>query len=326
MLQSLNRSLEKLMPFITPTAVVFGVLLESFLKGYSAIVPWVFAFMTFSGSISSNFSSIRKAFVNPLPLLVAMFVLHFIMPVWAFGAGSLMFSDDRLTVTGLILATVIPTGITSFVWVSIHKGNIGLALSIILIDTILSPFIVPASLSLIVGEKVELDILSIMNGLLLMVVIPSLIGMTLNHLTKGNIKESWGPRLSPFTKIGIGIVVSINSAAVAPYLRDFSWKLLWIALTVLVIAIFGYVCAWVIGVILKLERINIVTLLFTGGMRNISAGAVIAVQYFPSAVAVPVVIGMLFQQVLAALFGALFSRLGNIGLRKNESNEKRVST
>ncbi len=40
-------------------------------------------------------------------------------------------------------------------------------------------------------------------------------------------------------------------------------------------------------------------------MRNISAGAVLAVSYFPAPVAVPVVLGMLFQQVLAALSGRL---------------------
>ncbi|MCY9341001.1 bile acid:sodium symporter family protein, partial [Bacillus haynesii] len=44
------------------------------------------------------------------------------------------------------------------------------------------------------------------------------------------------------------------------------------------------------------------------GMRNISAGAVLATGFFPPQVAVPVVIGMLFQQVLAALFGHLLAR------------------
>ena len=43
-------------------------------------------------------------------------------------------------------------------------------------------------------------------------------------------------------------------------------------------------------------------------MRNISAGAVIAVTYFPSAVAVPVILGMLFQQMLASFYGSFLSR------------------
>lgn len=306
MLQSLNSQLEKLMPFITPSAVLIGVLFAAHLSPFTFLVPWVFAFMTFSGSLSSNFRSLQKAFIYPLPLLSALFILHLIMPLWAFGVGHIVFHGDGLTITGLILAMVIPTGITSFVWVSIYKGNIGLALSIILIDTILSPFIVPASLTLFVGQKVEMNIGDIIIGLLFMVVIPSLIGMLCNQITKGKIKDTLGVKLAPFAKIAIGVVVAINSSAVAPYLRNIDSKLLLIAVAVLFIALSGFALSWLLSSLLQQERETKASLLFTGGMRNISAGAVIAVHYFPAPVAVPVVIGMLFQQVLSSLFGFLF--------------------
>ncbi len=70
----------------------------------------------------------------------------------------------------------------------------------------------------------------------------------------------------------------------------------------------GYAVAWLIGRLMKRSQDEIVSLIYTGGMRNISAGAVLAVSFFPSQVAVPVVIGMLFQQILAALFGYLLRR------------------
>lgn len=59
---------------------------------------------------------------------------------------------------------------------------------------------------------------------------------------------------------------------------------------------------------MKRPQEEIVALIFTGGMRNISAGAVLATSFFPPQVAVPVVVGMLFQQILAALFGHLLAR------------------
>ncbi|WP_421385449.1 bile acid:sodium symporter family protein [Bacillus salacetis] len=308
MTMNINKLLEKMLPFITPAAVAAGVFFADYLVSYTFLVPWIFALMTFAGSLSSNFSSLKKAIINPLPLLAALLILHLLMPLWAFGIGSLLFPDDGLTVTGLILGMVIPTGITSFVWVSIYKGNIELALSIILIDTILSPFVVPASLSVFAGKKVEIDTGDIMIGLLLMVVIPSLVGMFLNHITGGRVKESLGSKLQPFTKIGIGIVVAINSAAVAPFLRKVDLKLIGIGMTVCFIAIGGYAFAWLLAKTLKMDRNTKVSLIFTGGMRNISTGAVIAVHYFPAAVAVPVVIGMLFQQILASLFGMILAK------------------
>lgn len=58
------------------------------------------------------------------------------------------------------------------------------------------------------------------------------------------------------------------------------------------------------------ERIAVraVSMMYGTGMRNISAGAVIAAAYFPGEVMFPVMIGTLFQQVLAALFGKLLAQ------------------
>ncbi|HYK74877.1 MAG TPA: bile acid:sodium symporter family protein [Pseudoneobacillus sp.] len=308
MLQSINKQLEKIMPLITPISVVLGVLLSVYIKDYSFLIPWIFAFMTFSGSLGSNFRSLSNALLHPLPIVITLVILHIIMPLWAWSIGHIVFSEDIFTITGLILGMAIPTGITSMIWVSIYKGNIPLTISLILVDTLLSPILVPLTISLIVGQKIEMDVSSIMTGLLGMIVIPSLVGMFINHLTKGKVKEVWSPRLAPFSKIGIGIVVMLNGAVVAPYLRDISLKLVLIALAVFFIAITGYFFSFIIGKLILKDRETVVALTFTGGMRNISAGAVLATSYFSPAVAVPVVVGMLFQQVLASLSGFLVDR------------------
>jgi predicted Na+-dependent transporter len=320
MFQKINRFLERLMPMITPTSVVFGVILVDHLKHWSYLVPWIFAFMTFSGSLGSNFKSLKDAVAHPMRLFTVLIILHIIMPVWAFFLGNVTFGGDVHTITGIVLAAVIPTGITSFIWVSIYRGNLALALSIILVDTFLSPFIVPFSVSLFAGEKVVIDILGMMKGLFGMVVIPSILGMLLNELTKGRIKHQLGTKLAPFSKVGLAAVVMINSSVVAPYLIHVNMKLLLIAGLGFTVSASGYLFSWMIGKFLKWNREDVVTLMFTGGMRNISAGAVLAVSYFEPAVAVPVVIGMLFQQVLASLFGHLLhkSYLKPVSGRGNE--------
>ncbi|MDQ0200501.1 bile acid:sodium symporter family protein [Neobacillus ginsengisoli] len=319
MLQKLNKQLEKIMPLITPVSVVLGVLLTGYLKDLSFLIPWIFAFMTFAGSLSSNFKSLTEVVSHPFPVLMAMGLLHVVMPIWAMGVGHIAFTGDLYTITGMTLAMVIPTGVTSFIWVSIYKGNIPMTLSIILIDTLLSPIIVPYSLSLFIGQRIEMDIFSIMKGLLGMVVIPSLIGMFLNQLTRGRIKDTLGSRLAPFSKISIGFVVLLNGAVVAPYLKHINLKLVSITLVVFFIALTGYLFSFLIGRLIHGDRDTVISLTFTGGMRNISAGAVIAVSYFPAAVAVPVVVGMLFQQVLASLNGHVLERYYNRKIKKQES-------
>ena len=47
----------------------------------------------------------------------------------------------------------------------------------------------------------------------------------------------------------------------------------------------------------------------SSGIRNISAGAVLAAQFFPGEVVFPVMMGTLFQQVLAGVFGSVINRV-----------------
>ena len=143
MLQKMNYYLEKALPFMTPASVIIGILLSKYFVNYTFLVPWIFALITFNGSLKSNFKSLKQVIAHPLPMLITLFILHIIMPIWAFSLGHLIFPGDIFTITGLVLAVVIPTGVTSMIWVSIYSGNTVLALAIIIIDTILSPFIVP---------------------------------------------------------------------------------------------------------------------------------------------------------------------------------------
>ncbi|MDQ0268272.1 bile acid:sodium symporter family protein [Cytobacillus purgationiresistens] len=312
MLAKLNSQLERKMPFITPTSVVMGVLLAGYLENLAFLIPWIFAFMTFSGSLKANFSSMKKAMTHPLPLFIVLFVLHIIMPLWAWGVGHITFSGDTYTITGLILMMAIPTGISSLIWVSIYKGSIPLTLTIILIDTLLSPIIVPLTLTLLVGAQVEMDVWSMIQGLVFMIVIPSLLAMLLNQFTKEKVSAGLSARLAPFSKIGMAIVVMINSAVVAPYLKVIDLKLIAIIVTVFFVAFTGYLFAFMIGrYLMGDDREAIIAITFNGGMRNISAGSVLAISYFPPLVALPVVIGVLFQQILAAIFGVIIERYFN---------------
>jgi predicted Na+-dependent transporter len=51
-----------------------------------------------------------------------------VMPLLAFGTGTWLFPDNPFYVTGLVLAFIIPTGITSLIWVTIYRGNIVLTI------------------------------------------------------------------------------------------------------------------------------------------------------------------------------------------------------
>lgn len=307
MLTKINLALDRFMPLITPSSVLLGVLFADVFQAYSFVVPWVFAFMTFSGSLGSGLKQFFQVFQKPLPLVSVLLILHIVMPLTAWATGNLFFSDDAFTVTGLILAMSIPTGISSMIWVSIYKGNIPITLSLIIIDTFLSPFAVPYSLSILVGSEISMDVWGLTKGLLLMVVLPSLVGIVLNQLSSGKVK-SWGPKLSPFSKLGTILVIAINGAVVSPYLQDLNWKIISIIMVTLIVSSFGYVLGWLLARLQNLPRDMMFSIVFNSGMRNTVAGVALALAYFPAQVSIPVIIGTIFQQLLASQIGYLINR------------------
>ncbi|MDF2962242.1 MAG: conserved hypothetical rane protein [Paenibacillus sp.] len=314
MLDRLNKFLEKVMPLITPSGVIFGIISATWLHSYGFLAPWIFAWMTFTGSLGSNYKDMGKVLKHPLPIIAIFIILHVLMPLVGWGIGDLFFPGDDLTQTGFVLLFVIPTGISSVIWVSIYGGNIALTLALILLDTLLSPLIVPYSLSVLVGAKVQMNSWDIMQGLLWMVVIPSLIGMAMNQISKGKVKTKWSPTLAPFSKIGLFLVVALNSSVVAPYLHDMDMKLVSIIVLAFFGASLGYLIGWLVAKTMRWDRDITIALTFNSGMRNISTGAVLAITFFPAPVAVPAVAGILFQQILASLYGhQLGKRLGLTG-------------
>ena len=48
--------------------------------------------MTFAGSLGSNFRSLKEVIVHPFAIIIAMAILHVLMPIWAWGVGHVAFS------------------------------------------------------------------------------------------------------------------------------------------------------------------------------------------------------------------------------------------
>ncbi|MGX9134865.1 bile acid:sodium symporter family protein [Rummeliibacillus sp. JY-2-4R] len=307
MLEKVNAFFQKYIAILTPLSLVVGVLLENVGQHLLFLVSWLFAFMTFSGSLKMQFKDAKVFIKHPFLILFTIIFLHILMPLWAYFLSTVIFHDHLLTV-GFVVAVAVPTGVTSVIWISICKGHLPLGLSIILIDTLLSPLVMPLLLHTVSGKMIHLDVASLVIDLVLMIVLPTIIGIFVNEFSHGEIPKKIGKKLAPFSKLSLFLVIMINSSAIAPYLKDINLHLLGIILLVLFMAVSGYLFALLIGRFVLKDYPQMTTLVFTGGMRNIAIGVIVATTYFPSKVAMPVVFGMLFQQVLASVFSKVLLR------------------
>lgn len=296
---------DRIFPFLTPVFLTLGLILGNDVGQFVGIVPWLFALATFIGSLKIDFDAFLETVKKPKGILIVMLILRILMPVIALLFGRLFFPNDVYTQTGLLLFGLLPVAINSVLWTVIIKGNVSLTLSVVLLDTVLAPLVLPLSILLLTGASIDLDTVGMMRSLLFMVVVPSLAGMTLNQLTKGAFGKKWSVKLAPFAKVSLLLVILINGGNIRRYFPPVDFRLLMIMFSITLLAIIGYVISWRLAKWLKLPEADVKAVVFSGGMRNMSTGVVIAVAYFPAGAAIPIVTGIFFQQIVCATIAKL---------------------
>ncbi|MEY4480806.1 MAG: hypothetical protein RLZZ267_1484 [Bacillota bacterium] len=301
----LNRQVEKYMTFLTPLALVLGFVFSDFFRDGLVLVPWLFAFVMFVMSLSCDFQQIRAVLRAPGVILYMFVAAHLILPLLAWHGGSLLFGGPTPFVIGLFLFAIIPLGVSSILWVGLSKGQVPLVLGLVIIDSLLSPIVVPTAITLLVDKHVNIALWDMMKDLIFILVMPTILGVVWQSLSKGKANVQIGQRLAPWSKLSFVAVLIINAASIRPYMAVLQGNLLVLVIASLSLIIIGYV-AGSIPTWLSSKHAWNHTLPYALGMRNISLGLVIALHYFDPLVAVPIVLTILLQQPVASIYYAIY--------------------
>ena len=304
-----DRFLGSYFPWFVLACATTGVLFPdtfSWLNG--SITMGLFAFMTFSNSLGGGFRELGRVFLRPLPVVVTLLLLHVVIPLLTLGLGNLLFPDAPLFTIGLVLEYVIPTGVASLMWVGICGGNEPLCLSIVLLDTLAAPVVIPLSLKLLVGSVVEVDTWGMMGDMMIMVALPALAAMTVYQVTGGRAAVTLKPRLALFAKLALLIVITANATSCSSFLRSIDRPLVLVMATVFLLCLFGFLAGYWAAKLLGLDFPTRATMCLNTGLRNISAGSVLALQYFPAQVVFPVAFTPLFLQFTTSIIVKVLMR------------------
>ena len=76
-------------------------------------------------------------------------------------------------VTGMVLEFAVSAAVVGPMWVSIYHGYSPLSLPLVILDTLLAPFVVPLTLRILVGSNMKIDTSQMMLELLFMIAIPA---------------------------------------------------------------------------------------------------------------------------------------------------------
>ncbi|QQO09432.1 bile acid:sodium symporter family protein [Breznakiella homolactica] len=299
-----NTFLDRIMPVLTPGGVVLGFILGERIAPLKPLVTYLFAFITLTGAMGLDIADFKRVLKNPLPLAAVFVCSHVLLPAFAFLAASLLFPGQPDIATGYILLTATPTAVASYIWTSIYYGSGAVSLTVILLDTLLAPLVTPAVVGIFADSNVNIDTRGMIISLFSMVVIPSVIGVMANHFSKKKVQRSVVPYCRPLSKIALLAVVAINTSQVAHRI-SFDSRLLKIIFLNIVITVGGYLLGYAASCGLRVRHDTKVAMTFGTGMRNISAAMVLVISFFPHDSAVPVITGIVLQQMLAAFMGYL---------------------
>ena len=304
-----NRFVGTYFPWFVLFCAAMGVLLPdtfSWLNG--TITMSLFAFMTFANSLGGGFRELGRVFLRPLPVAVTLILLHVVIPLLTLGLGNLLFPDAPLFTTGLVLEYVIPTGVASLMWVGMCGGSTSLCLSIVLLDTLAAPVVIPLSLKLLVGSVVEVDTWGMMGDMMLMVALPALAAMTVYQATGGRAAVTLKPRLELFAKLALLIVITANATSCSSFLRNVDRTLVLVMVVVFLICLLGFFMGYWAAKLMGLDFPTRETMCLNTGLRNISAGSVIAMQYLPAEAVFPVAFTPLFLQFTTSIIVKILMR------------------
>lgn len=296
------------MVFIVPLCILVGVLWPQLLIPLRPAIPTLFAVVTFQNALGNDFESIGQTLRKPLPLLLTVGLIHAAAPIVVRLIAGLLFGADPDTVVGLVLEASVPVGATTVMWSGVYGGNVALALTMMFVSTILAPFSIPWTLKLLCGASVEVDVMGMMGDMLYMVAIPAVIGVVYNQLSHGRGKEELSPVMAPLSSILVPIIIATNATGISQYVLNLTPRLVAVAAFVACLTALSILVGGAVARATRQSDDVMITMMFDCGIRNISAGAVLAAAYLPAGALFPVMIGTLFQQLFAAIVGKAMLR------------------
>ena len=307
-LTRINSFISKNLPWLVLGCVALGMAFADTLAPLNAHTVPIFAFITFTNSLGGDFHDLAKVARHPLPVVTIFVLLHVVMPLVTLGVGNVLFPDAPLFALGLLLEYSIPTAISSLMWTGVAGGSMSLTLAMVMLDTILAPFVVPLSLRIFAGSVVEMDAMGMMRDLLFMVALPAVLAMAMHQKTEGRVEKTLKPVLDPFAKVMLLTIIAINATGCAPFLKELNQTRIMVIVAVFLLCLLGFFLGYLAGRLMHQSYATTFSMALTTGSRNISAGAVLAAQYFPADVMFPVAFTPIFLQFTTSIIVKILMR------------------
>ena len=280
----INKNLIIAIPCLMVAGFVTGLITdqESVKALKNLIVPLTFL-MVYPMMVTLNLKHLKQGLNLKLQGMTQL--INFgIIPFIAYFLGLLFFPDQPYMALGLLLTSLLPTSGMTISWTGFAKGNMGAAINMTVIGLIVGSLATPFYVDWLLGAKVEVSFVRVMQQIVLIVFLPMAAGfVTRNILLKkygmAEFKERIAPRFPAISTVGVLGIVFVAMALKAETIVTNPIVLLYIFVPLLILYGLNYSLATLIGAKL-FSRGDGIALVYGTVMRNLSIALAIAINGF----------------------------------------------
>jgi ACR3 family arsenite efflux pump ArsB len=284
----INKKLVAAIPVMMAAGFVFGVSAgDGLVSGLKVLIVPLTFLMVYPMMVTLNIRHLRDGIKNVRLQIITQFINFAIIPFIAYGLGLYFFPGQPYMALGLLLAALLPTSGMTISWTGFARGNIGAAINMTVIGLTLGSLAAPFYIQVLMGTRVEVDLLMIARQIVIIVFMPMALGfVTRQRLTKKfgpeKFKKELGPKFPALSTVGVLGIVFVAIALKAKTIAGNPGLLVSIFIPLLLVYFLNFLLSTLTGRIL-FQRGDAIALVYGTVMRNLSIALAIAINAFGSA-------------------------------------------
>ncbi|HBA73663.1 MAG: arsenite transporter [Geobacteraceae bacterium GWC2_55_20] len=281
---AINKNLVLAIPATMLAGFVCGLLVDpAFMK--SLIIPFTFL-MVYPMMVTLKIRSVLEG-GDTRAQLMTQAINFLVIPFVAYGIGRIFFAERPFLALGLLLASLVPTSGMTISWTGFAKGNLAAAVKMTVVGLILGSLLTPLYIRFLMGAQVDVDMVSVMKQILVVVFLPMLAGYAtqrwaLKRYGQKVFQEQIAPRFPGLSTIGVLGIVFIAIALKARSVADSPALLITILIPLLLLYLCNYLLSTLVGKAF-LPRGDAIALVYGTVMRNLSIALAVAMNAFGKA-------------------------------------------
>lgn len=268
-------------------------------------VNYLLMIVMFGMGLTLKPEDFKLVFTRPKDIILGCVAQFLVMPLLAWGLGTLFHLDPAL-MAGVVLVGTCPGGTSSNVITYLSKGDVALSVGMTSVNTLLAPFLTPAITYFLLRTTVTVDPMSMFMSIIKVVIVPIALGFIINKL------------FGQFTRKIVTILPSVSVVAicliVAAVVSHNAEKIMSTGAIVFVVVILhnllGYACGFAIGKLLRMSVPKTKAISVEIGMQNSGLATSLAGTAFPdlAMATVPGAIFSVWHNISGAILANIYSR------------------